>query len=85
MIKYLPWQVFLCPFDIIKGTCRQNGWNSNPIFKSQLVSILTLYRTAEQEVQSLENEIIPLIQELNPKTLTIPGIGYITATTIITE
>ena len=59
--------------------------DSNPIFKSQLVSILTLYRTAEQEVQSLENEIIPLIQELNPKTLTIPGIGYITATTIITE
>ena len=59
--------------------------DSNPIFESQLVSILALYRTAEQEVQSLENEIIPLVQELNPKTLTIPGIGYITAATIVAE
>ena len=59
--------------------------DTNPIFESQRVSILTLYRTAEQEVQALENEIIPLIQELNPKTLTIPEIGYITIATIVAE
>lgn len=69
----------------LKELAAKTVGDSNPIFESQLVSILTLYRTAEQEVQSLENEIIPLVQELNPKTLTIPGIGYITAATIIAE
>ena len=59
--------------------------DSNPIFESQLISILSLYRTAEKEVQALENEIIPLVQELNPKTLTIPGIGYITVAAIVAE
>ena len=59
--------------------------DSNPIFESQLVSILALYRTSEQQVESLENEIIPLVQELNPKLLTIPGIGYLTAATIVAE
>lgn len=58
---------------------------SNPIFESQLTSILALYRTAEFEVEHLETEIIPLVQELNPRILTIPGIGYITAATIVAE
>lgn len=58
---------------------------SNPIFESQLTSILALYRTAEAEVEHLESEIIPLVQELNPRILTIPGIGYITAAIIVAE
>lgn len=58
---------------------------SNPIFESQLTSILALYRTAEAEVEHLEGEIIPLVQELNSCILTIPGIGYITAATIVAE
>lgn len=58
---------------------------SNPIFESQLTSILALYRTAESEVEHLESEIIPLVQELNPRILTIPGIGPITAATIVAE
>lgn len=58
---------------------------SNPIFETQLISVLSLYRTAETEVTRLENEIIPLIQEMNPKILTIPGIGFITAATITAE
>ena len=58
---------------------------SNPIFETQLISVLSLYRTSETEVTRLENEIIPLIQEMNPKILTIPGIGFITAATITAE
>lgn len=69
----------------LKELAAKTVGDSNPIFESQLVSILVLYRTAEQEVRSLENEIIPLVQELNPKILTIPGIGYITAATIVAE
>lgn len=58
---------------------------SNPIFETQLISILALYRTAEAEVSRLENEIIPLIEELNPHMLTIPGIGPVTAAVIASE
>lgn len=58
---------------------------SNDIFEVELASILALYRTAEAEVIHLENEIIPLIHELNPRILTIPGIGDITAASIIAE
>lgn len=58
---------------------------SNPIFEVQLASILALYNTADSEVTHLENEIIPLISELNPHMLTIPGIGPITAAVITSE
>ena len=77
------------PDEEVKGTVKELAaktvGDSNPIFESQLISVLALYRTAEQEVESLESEIIPLVQELNPKLLTIPGIGYITAATIVAE
>ena len=69
----------------VKELAAKTVGDSNPIFESQLISVLALYRTAEQEVESLESEIIPLVQELNPKLLTIPGIGYITAATIVAE
>ena len=58
---------------------------SNPVFELQLKSILTLYKTADAEVTRLENEIIPLVQELNPHMLTIPGIGPVTAAVIASE
>ena len=58
---------------------------SNPIFETQLTSILTLYKTADAEVARIESEIIPLVEELNPRMLTIPGIGPITAAVIASE
>lgn len=58
---------------------------SNSFFEVQLTSILTLYKTANDEVAHLENEIVPLISELNPHILTIPGIGPITAAVIASE
>ena len=59
--------------------------DSNSIFEIQLQSILNLYHAADSEVASLEAEIIPLIQELNPHMLTIPGIGPMTAAIISSE
>lgn len=35
---------------------------SNPIFETQLTSILTLYKTADAEVTRIESEIIPLVE-----------------------
>lgn len=59
--------------------------DSNEIFEMQLISILNLYRLADTEVQRLEAEITALITELNPRVLTIPGIGPISAAIIISE
>ncbi len=59
--------------------------DSNELFEIQLISILNLYRLADSEVENLENEIISLITELNPQSLTIPGIGPISAAIISSE
>lgn len=59
--------------------------DSNEIFKTELVCILNLYRQADAEVKKLDAEITSLITELNPRVLSIPGIGPISAAVIISE
>ncbi|CUX62201.1 Transposase IS116/IS110/IS902 family protein [Clostridium sp. C105KSO15] len=58
---------------------------SNEIFETQLITILNLYRLADSEVKRLETDIISLVTELNPQSLTIPGIGPISAAVIASE
>lgn len=57
----------------------------NDIFILQLNSLIALYKQAAKEVDSLELQIISLIEELNPKSLTIPGIGALSAAVIYAE
>lgn len=57
----------------------------NEIFVSQLNSLMALYKQAIKEVDSLELQIISLIEEINPKSLTIPGIGPLSAAVIYAE
>jgi len=59
--------------------------DSNEIFETQLITILNLYRLADSEVKRLETDIISLVTELNPQSLTIPGIGPISAAIIASE
>lgn len=58
---------------------------SNLIFETQLTSMPTLYKTADAEVFQIENEIIPLVEELNPRIFTILGIGVIIDAVIASE
>ncbi|MBC8004928.1 MAG: IS110 family transposase, partial [Verrucomicrobia bacterium] len=58
---------------------------NNSIFSLQLNSLLDLYKLSAKEIQSFEEQIISLIKELNPRTLTIPGIGPISAAVICSE
>jgi len=57
----------------------------NSIFNIELTSLLTLYKTLDQEISKLENEITTLVSELNPHFLSIPGIGPISAAVICGE
>lgn len=74
-------QKFLKLKEAAKNTVGENNF----IFTSQLDSLLKLYRLVAKEVQSLEEQIITLIREWNPKTLSIPGIGPISAAVICSE
>lgn len=72
-------------FIALKELALNTVGDSNEIFETQLISILNLYRLADSEVARLENEIILLVTELNPQSLTIPGIGPISAAVIASE
>lgn len=69
----------------LKELARNSVGEGNEIFVSQLNSLMALYNQAAQEVDSLEGQILSLIEEINPKSLTIPGIGSLSAAVIYAE
>lgn len=72
-------------FLALKDLATHTIGDSNELFEIQLISILNLYRESDAEVVNLETEIISLIKEVDPRTLTIPGIDPISAAIIISE
>lgn len=57
----------------------------NEIFSLQLQSLLNLYNQSAIEVGKLEEQIITLINDIQPKSMTIPGIGPLSAAVIYAE
>ena len=57
----------------------------NEIFLLQLQSLLNLYNQSASEVDKLEKQIISLISEIQPKSMSIPGIGPLSAAVIYAE
>lgn len=57
----------------------------NEIFATQLNSLMNLYKQTVVEVNSIESQIVSLIDEIQPKSLTIPGIGALSAAVIYAE
>lgn len=57
----------------------------NDIFASQLHSLMALYKQSAIEVESLEQQIITLIDAIKPHSMTIPGIGALSAAVIYAE
>ena len=58
---------------------------SNEMFLMQLNSLLALYRGCVSEIDSIETQIIELIQDINPHYMSIPGIGPLSAAVIYAE
>ena len=58
---------------------------NNDIFSLQLQSLLALYNQCAKEVERLEEQIISLISDIQPKSMTIPGIGPLSAAVIYAE
>lgn len=72
-------------FIALKKIASESVGYSNPIFATELSSILRLLRSIDAEIQRLEEEITVIITEINPKLLSIKGIGPISAAVIYAE
>ena len=69
----------------LKNLAKNTIGESNNIFELELTSILNLYKNIDNEIIELDKQISIIIKELNPPTLSIPGIGAISCASIISE
>ncbi len=58
---------------------------SNHIFEMELACVLRLYRQIDEEIKNIEAEISTLTLELDRPTLTIDGVGILSAAVILSE
>ena len=69
----------------LKDLAKNSIGESNEIFELELQIILNLYNEINSKINSIDKQISTIIKELNPPTLSIPGIGDISCATIISE
>jgi transposase len=58
-------------------------WNN--IYGLELETVLGLYKNINDQIKKLESEITVLVEEINPPTLSVRGIGAVSAAVIIAE
>lgn len=69
----------------LKNLAKNTIGESNEIFELQLQILLNLYKEIDIKIDSIDNQISTIVKELNPPTLSIPGIGVNSCATIISE
>lgn len=69
----------------LKDLAKNTIGESNELFKFQLQTILSLHEEIDSKIDSIDNQLSTIIKDLNPPTLSIPGIGVISCTSIISE
>lgn len=69
----------------LKDLAKNSVGESNSIFELELVSLLDSYFNLVKNIDVLDSNIESTIKEINPPTLTIKGIGLISAAIIISE
>ena len=69
----------------LKDLAKNTIGESNEIFEYELEVILNLYSEINSKIDSIDKQLSTIIKELNPPTLSIPGIGAISCASIISE
>ena len=69
----------------LKDLAKNTIGESNEIFEYELQVILNLYSEINSKIDSIDKQLSTIIKELNPPTLSIPGIGVISCASIISE
>ena len=72
-------------FAQLKKLAKNSIGESDETFEIELDTILNLYNEIDAKINSLDKQISTIIKELNPPTLSIPGIGELTTAVIISE
>ena len=72
-------------FAKIKELAKNTIGESNEIYEIELHTLISLYNEIDSKINSLDKQISTIIKELNPPTLSIPGIGELTTAVIISE
>lgn len=69
----------------LKDLAKNTVGESNSNFEFELDILLNLYNEIDSKIDSLDEQISTIIKELNPPTLSIPGVGMTSCASIISE
>ena len=69
----------------IKDAAKNTIGCSDDFLEFDLENMIELYNNINNKIKSYDDKIIDIIKELNPPTLSIKGIGYISCAGIISE
>ena len=69
----------------LKDLAKNTIGESNENFEFELQIILNLYNVINSKINSIDKQLSTIIKDLNPPTLSIPGIGVISCASIISE
>ena len=72
-------------FAKLKELAKNTIGESNKVFEFELHTLISLYNDIDSKIDSLDKQISTIIKELNPPTLSIPGIGELTTAVIVSE
>ena len=72
-------------FAKLKELAKNSIGESNEVFEIELQTLISLYNEIDSKINSIDKQISTIIKELNPPTLSIPGIGVISCASIISE
>ena len=72
-------------FAKLKELAKNSIGESNEVFEIELQTLISLYNEIDSKINSIDKQISTIIKELNPPTLSIPGIGELITAVIISE
>lgn len=72
-------------FAKLKELAKNTIGESNEVFEIELETLINLYNEIDSKINSIDKLISTIIKDLNPPTLSIPGIGELTTAVIISE
>lgn len=72
-------------FAKLKELAKNTIGESNEVFEIELHTLISLYNEINSKIDSLDKQISTIVKDLNPPTLSIPGIGELTTAVIVSE
>jgi transposase len=75
----------LIKFNKLKTLASNSIGESNHYLSTQLLCLINLYTNIDSQIDNLDQQISTSIKELNPKYLSIPGVGELSAAIIYSE